>query len=121
MTITIPTSALSPFYRHGVTITGRRRENNVARNLEVVLRDAAIMGGSPAALLDGAASPTNERIYSLGILRASWLDHYPPQIGDTVAPHDSATFPRMMIQAVVTNHTGWRCECRSVEPQVQPL
>lgn len=121
MTITIPTAALSPFYRHGATITGRRRENNVARTLEVVLKDAAIMGGTPATLIDGADSPTNERIYSVGILRASWLDHYPPQIGDTVTPHDDATFPRLNVYAVIANHTGWRCECRSIEPKPQPL
>lgn len=121
MTITTPQSALAPFYRHTVSITGKRRENAVARDLAATLSDACIMGGELAVTLDGAPSPTNERLYTVTILRTSWLDHFPPQIGDAVTPADDATYPRMLIQHVLPFASGWRCTCRSIEPKPRAL
>ena len=90
-------------------IQGERRENGVVRQAAQTI-DCSVFGGGRADMLDGADSNTTDRVWNVLVIRADWLDHKIPQVGDSIQVQG---YPVMKVTDVLADNTVIDMTCRS--------
>lgn len=106
--------AFAPFFDEVAVFGGTRLEADADTTRPIALTvPCCVMGGDKAETSSSfAVTKSIERDYFLVIRKADWVDHLPPQSGDTITVEGR---PLMRILDVLPNVDEWHLSCRSKE------
>lgn len=110
---TTGTEELDPFYDEVAAFGGKRLESGAAEARALLLAvPVCVLGGDPVDAMSNPVGPCFERVYNVLLRRADWLDHKPPQAGDSVSV---SGYPVLKVSAVLSDADGWNLTCHAKE------